>query len=243
MDGGANRVTADARRGGLALTEDLVRLCHRDEPDPGPDPQRQMFTDAEFDAAAARILAEAGSEPIWVFAYGSLIWKPALQPIAQRRATAIGWHRSFCLEMRRWRGSPQQPGLMMALRRGGSCVGIAQRLGDADPQGQLLRLLRREISGPAGLASLRWIDLQTSDGPLRALCFYAEPDEVAQRQEMPPETVASILARACGHIGSGAEYLFRTIAALEAAGIRDPHLWHLQQLVAEEIRAIHAKPV
>lgn len=235
----ARRLRAPDTFNTIALTEDLIALCHRDEPDPGPDPRRILFADADFETVAAQILADCGSGSIWIFAYGSLIWKPASEPAEHRRATAIGWHRSFCLEMRRWRGSPQQPGLMMALRKGGSCTGIAQRLADDDQHDQMVRLLRREIGGPDGLASLRWIDLHAEGGPLRALCFYAEPDDVAGRAELPPEKVASVLARACGHIGSGAEYLFKTILALEAAGIRDPHLWHLQQLVATEIKALN----
>ncbi len=103
----------------------------------------------------------------------------------------------------------------------------------------MVRLLRREIGGPNGYASLRLIDLQTEDGPLTALCFYADPPDVVDQPERPLDEVAAILARACGHIGSGAEYLFKTVAALQTAGIHDPHLWHLQHLVADEIERIH----
>lgn len=167
----------------MTLSEDLVALCHRDEQDPGPDPRHVLLTDADFEAAAAKIIADCGSGPIWVFAYGSLIWKPVGEPVEQRHATAMGWHRSFCLEMQRWRGSPQQPGLMMALREGGACTGIALRLGDDDRQSQMVRLLRREISGSKGFEAMRWIDVKTEGGALRALCFYAEPDEVATKAE------------------------------------------------------------
>jgi len=55
--------------------------------------------------------------------------------------------------------------------------------------------------------------------------------------------VASILARACGHIGSGAEYLYNTVSHLEAFGIHDRNLWRLQELVADEVRALHGRPV
>ncbi len=223
----------------MSLTSDLVALCHRDVPEPPRNPDLVRFTDADYDRAAADVLARLGDDPIWVFAYGSLVWKPAGDIAEQRLGTAFGWHRSFCIEMRSWRGSPEQPGLMMALRRGGSCTGVAQRpLGD-DRHEVMVKLLRREIGGPMGYAALRLIDLHSEDGPLRALCFYADPPEVADRPELPIEEVASILARACGHAGSGAEYLFRTVEALQAVGIDDPHLWHLQHLVANEIRTIH----
>lgn len=223
----------------MSLTSDLVALCHRDVPEPPRNPDIVRFTDADYDRAAAEILARLGDDPIWVFAYGSLVWKPATDIAEQRLGTALGWHRSFCIEMLSWRGSPEQPGLMMALRRGGSCTGVAQRpLGDNRHE-VMVKLLRREIGGPMGYAAVQLIDLHSDDGPRRALCFYAEPPEVADRPELPIEKVASILARACGHVGSGAEYLFRTVEALQAIGIYDPHLWDLQHLVANEIRTIH----
>jgi cation transport protein ChaC len=223
----------------MSLTSDLVALCHRDVPEPPRNPDIVRFTEADYDKAAAEVLERLGDDPIWVFAYGSLVWNPASDIAEQRRSTAFGLHRSFCIEMRSWRGSPEQPGLMMALRQGGSCTGVAQRpLGD-DRHEVMVKLLRREIGGPMGYAALRLIDIHADDGPRRALCFYAEPPEVADRPELPIEKVASILARACGHVGSGAEYLFKTIEALQAVGIHDPHLWQLQHLVANEIKAIH----
>ena len=220
----------------MSLTEDLVALCHRDIPRPEPNPNRVRFTDGDFDRAAAEVLAALGVDPIWVFAYGSLIWKPAASPVEQRRSCALGWHRSFCLDMHEWRGTPEHPGLMMALRRGGTCTGIAQRLQGVDRHSEMVALLRREIGGPVGFGSLRLINLHSEEGPLRALCFYADPDEVADRPELPLKEVAWILASACGHAGSCAEYLFQTVSALMAKEIHDPQLWRLQELVADEIR-------
>lgn len=83
---------------------------------------------------------------------------------------------------------------------------------------------------------MRWIDVQTADGNIRALAFYAQPlllDNYAENR--PLAEVAYALARACGHWGSGAEYLFNTVSHLEAQGIHDPNLWRLQKLVAQEI--------
>lgn len=223
----------------MSLTFDLVALCHRDVPEPARDPDVVRFTDTDYDLAASAVLDRLGDDPIWVFAYGSLIWKPEGDIAERRLSTAFGWHRSFCLEMRRWRGSPEQPGLMMALRSGGVCTGIAQRPRGDDRHDVMVRLLRREIGGPIGFEALRLIELHSDDGPLRALCFYADPPEVSDRPDLPIKQIAAILARACGHVGSGAEYLFRTVAALQAANIHDPHLWHLQHLVANEIKMIH----
>jgi cation transport protein ChaC len=223
------------RTSSMSLTEGLVAQCYRPEPDPGHDAETALFTDVEYENVASQILASHGSKPLWVFAYGSLLWKPAQPGLEWRIATAKGWHRSFCLEMRRWRGSPDFPGLMMALRAGGSCVGIAVRLPDVGRLHHLVEFLRREIGGPRGLESLRSIDVAFGGRTAKALCFYADPPEVADKAERSEIDVAQILARACGHIGSGAEYLFKTVQALDELGIHDAYMWRLQELVAAEI--------
>ena len=223
----------------MSLTADLVALCHREIAEPARDSGVIRFGDADYDKAASEVLAQLESSPIWVFAYGSLIWKPGADLAETRLSTAFGWHRAFCLEMQQWRGTPDQPGLMMALQRGGECIGLAQRVEEGDRHRTMVKLLRREIGGPIGYAALRLIDLHTEQGPLRALGFYADPPEVADVPELPLSRVAAVLARACGHAGSGAEYLFNTVCALESANIRDAHLWKLQELVAREIREMY----
>ena len=100
-------------KGPMTLTEELVACCERHEPDPGPQPGSRYFTDAEYEAAAAKLIEQAPPGPLWVFAYGSLIWKPAIETTDHRHAVAHGWHRAFCLKLTRWRGSPVQPGLMI----------------------------------------------------------------------------------------------------------------------------------
>jgi cation transport protein ChaC len=108
----------------MRLTSDHVALSLRPEPDLGPDPTRPQHTEEELDDIAGRFDAECGGDPFWVFAYGSLIWKPGFESIEHRRATAHGWHRAFCLKMIRFRGTPDKPGLMLALARGGRCHGM-----------------------------------------------------------------------------------------------------------------------
>src|SRR4051794_26535414 len=130
----------------MSLTPELVALCHREEADPGPDPSWTEMNDGDFRTLALRLSDEADEGPLWVFAYGSLIWKPEFESVEQRLATAYGWHRSFCLDMVRWRGSAAQPGLMMALERGGRCNGVICRLPEGEKPAQIERLLRREIN-------------------------------------------------------------------------------------------------
>ncbi|MGV1760446.1 gamma-glutamylcyclotransferase [Rhizobium sp. A22-96] len=228
-----------ANRSEMELTDELVSLSLRVEIDPGPDPLRIPITESETEALAERLCEESGDDPLWVFAYGSLIWKPDFEAVEARVGTVKGWHRSFCLQMTRWRGSQTQPGLMLALKRGGHCKAVVFRLDDDDRLGQMRRMLRREIGTLEDAATIRWIQVQTQQGPVRALVFWAGPKGGRVTSKLPLEKVAGVLARACGHRGSCAEYLYLTVKHLEEWGIRDRDLWLLQQLVAKEIRSIH----
>ena len=227
-------------KGPIALTADLVARCERPEHDPGPDPGRRYFTEAEYETAAASLIERAPPGPLWVFAYGSLIWKPAIETTDHRKAVAYGWHRAFCLKLTRYRGSAAQPGLMMGLRHGGRCKGVVHWIADDQRQALLVRLLRREVGNDQHLTGVRWLTVETDQGKLRALTFWAEPIGLANWVNLPLLEVAHILARACGHGGSCAAYLFHTVRHLDELGIRDRNLWRLQQMVADEIRQLHA---
>ena len=224
----------------MALTQELVARCERHEPDPGPNPDYRRYGDADYEAVADRLLDEAPAGSLWFFAYGSLMWKPAIETTAHRRATAPGWHRAFCLKLTRWRGSPTQPGLMMGLRRGGRCKGMIHRIADENRRALLIGLLRREVGSDEHMTGVRWLTVDTEDGRAQALAFWAEPIGLQDWIKLPLSEVAHILARACGHGGSGASYLFHTVARLDELGIRDRNLWRLQQLVADEIKILHA---
>lgn len=226
-------------RSKMVLTDELVSLSFRSETDPGPEPHRIPLKEDEFEALAERLLHESEGAPLWVFAYGSLIWKPDFDAVESRQGSARGWHRSFCLQMTRWRGTRAQPGLMMALDRGGRCNGIVFKLADEDRLGQIRRMIRREVGALEDISTVRWIPVETKQGIVCALVFWAGPRGHRVSHKLPLETVAHVLARACGHIGSCAEYLYLTVKHLEEWGIRDRNLWQLQKLVAREIRVIH----
>ena len=224
-----------SKRSAMALTEDLVARVERVEPDPGPTPGQDYLAESDYDALAHELIAVNGERPFWVFAYGSLIWKPECAFTEHRRATAHGWHRSFCMKLTRWRGTPDCPGLMMALDHGGCCDGIIGRLPDDDQFAQLGLLLRREIDQRRDIGTFRWINTATEAGKVRALTFYAGPRADYYTGKLPLDEVARVLARAAGHWGSCANYLYQTITRLEHHGIHDSGLWRLQEMVAREI--------
>jgi cation transport protein ChaC len=81
----------------------------------------------------------------------------------------------------------------------------------------------------------RWISVKSEQGTVRALTFVAAPDGNAYARKLPIDKVAHVLARAAGHWGSCAQYLFKTATMLEEHGIRDRNIWRIQSLAAREI--------
>lgn len=222
----------------MDLTPALVARGHRDVPDPGPPTDYVRASEAELHDFADSLLARRPDGPLWIFAYGSLIWNPGLEVAARRPGVAHGWHRQFCLELLSWRGSPEHPGLMLALIRGGQCRGLLLQLPETGVRESLRKLVLREVDSAQDFGTVRWITVATPDGPVRALVFWAGPKGGDISPGLPHDLVARRVARACGHVGSNAEYLYHTVAGLEALGIRDRNLWQLQKLVARELQAL-----
>jgi hypothetical protein len=162
------RLEADA----LALTEDLIARLGQCPPETGWGPGDQKFEDEDYRRMLRALMAERPADQLWLFAYGSLMWRPACPDCERRPARLRGYHRRFCLWMRRYRGTPERPGLMLALDHGGECRGLALRLDAGDAERHLEQVLRRELvlKPPAWrrpkARSRRWAS--SSTGPARA---------------------------------------------------------------------------
>jgi cation transport protein ChaC len=227
-------LAATPRKRVLSLTPQHLEKIARVVPEEVRTSPFAPLTDDDFVAVADRFLAEIGEDPFWIFAYGSLIWKPDFEHVEALRSIAHGWRRSFCLKLTGWRATLETPGLMLALQRGGACTGVAYRMPADQPQARMLRLLRREIAYHEDVPWLRWLTVRGADGPFRALAFYCtteDPDVLS----LGLDEQAEWIARAVGPAGSCAEYLHNTVSHLEALGIRDRYLWTLQAKVAAEI--------
>ncbi|SFG38043.1 gamma-glutamylcyclotransferase [Methylobacterium gossipiicola] len=220
----------------LSLTLDLIARAH---PDPvRDDPTAQTFlTDDELGPGLTQALARRpkAGESLWVFGYGSLIWQPEFAFTERRIGTVRGYHRRFCLLQRRFRGSVERPGLVLALDRGGLCRGVAFRLADDDPHATLLPVWRREMRGNGYLG--RWVTVETDQGPVTALTFVVNRASDRYTGRLTEPEIADRIATGAGHLGPSAEYLFRTAEACAREGILDLHLWTLQALVAERLEA------
>lgn len=224
----------------MRLTPELVALCHRAVEGDSYIDERDYFVEADYERAVDGLLDSRPEGAFWLFAYGSLMWKPEVESLEAIRGVARGWHRAFSLKIEHYRATPEQPGYMMCLDPGGHYDGMALRLDEASLRAQLHALLFREVGNDAQLEAVRWIDVEDAGATRRALTFYAGPTQLDEyRSGRPLTEVAHGLARACGHWGSGADYLYNTVSHLEQLGIHDEGLWQLQELVAAEIEALY----
>jgi cation transport protein ChaC len=227
-------------REAISLTADLCRLVERPVPDPGPEGSLPYYTDDEYERDVGDALKRFAGGPVWIFGYGSLIWRPPVTFVERRPGLVRGWHRAFCLKTTRWRGTGEAPGLMMALERGGSCRGMLLRI-DPDHAARDLEVIwRREIGVKPVNHHARLLQVATPEGKVSALAFTANPEGRSYAGRLDEDTVAEILSTACGHWGSCADYLRQTVEELEAAGLRDRNLWRLQKDVARRIKERHA---
>ena len=220
----------------MFLTPELIARIHRTMEDPGPIPGVPHFGDSDYAEIVEELLSRAPvGEPLRVFAYGSLIWNPEYQVDRVVHGTAYGWHRSFCMRIERFRGTRDQPGLMMGLERGGSCRGIIQEILTRNPSKILNVLVRREMITKPCTYSARWLPIRTLHGTVSAISFTIDRAGRFYEGGLPLEAVARRLAGAVGHLGTNAEYLMNTIRHLEKYGIRDRNICALERLVAEKI--------
>lgn len=202
------------------------------------DPTMQVKTDEEHaDSIAAMLKARPGpAGDVWVFAYGSLIWNPTFHWAERQCADLRGYHRRFCLWTHLGRGTPDCPGLMLALEPGGSCRGVVYRIADSQRDHELMLLWRREMVTDAYRA--RWVKAVTPAGPVAAIAFTMNAKHHRYAGRLPDADVAAVIARAEGALGPCHSYLFSTVEHLQELGIRDRGMERL----AKQVKALRQPP-
>ena len=172
-----------------------------------------------------------GGEPVWVFAYGSLLWDAELRDAATEPALLYGYHRSFCLYSYDYRGEAANPGLTLGLDRGGSCRGAALRL----PTQALDRIWQREMSGRLVYAA-RLLRVQTADRTRQTVAFTALRTSPDYAGRVSLDEAARMILSAAGKRGTCRDYFENTLRHLEQLGFADRTLRRL----AERVRALAA---
>ena len=159
---------------------------------------------------------------LWIFGYGSLMWDPGFPYVRWAPALIYGYHRALCIFSNRWRGTPERPGLVLGLDRGGACRGIAFLVARADVAPALdalwSREMRRRVYRP------RLLRARLPDKEVRALAFIADPKHAGYAGGLSMEQIAERVANCRGARGPNLEYLVRTIGHLAELGVRDHHL-------------------
>ncbi len=166
---------------------------------------------------------------IWVFGYGSLMWRPGFAHRAAAPALLRGYHRAFCVTSYRHRGTRERPGLVLGLDRGGSCRGRAFRVAAADASAVLDYLDERElIDYPYRRAS---VPIRAAGRRVAALTYLVDVTDAQYAGRLAPERAAEIIRGAHGISGANSDYLRDLIAHLDELGIPDGPLHALARLV------------
>jgi glutathione-specific gamma-glutamylcyclotransferase len=194
-----------------------------------------------------RRLNPPAGEDFWVFAYGSLMWRPGFNFLDRQAALLRGYHRAFCVISHHYRGTVDRPGLVLGLDRGGACRGRAYKV--CRTQGKTVSDYLHEREMLSGIYEPRWLKVTllpaagspmevppTRDSPRPPHVVTAAAYVVDRRHEgyrrLPPERIAAQILQGVGSTGTNVAYLENTVRHLDELGVADCPLHDVLRLVA-----------
>jgi cation transport protein ChaC len=185
-----------------------------------------------------RTSAEHETGDLWVFGYGSLMWRPGFAYLERVSARLIGLHRALCVFSFVHRGTPERPGLVLGLDRGGMCRGVAYRVA-AKARAETIEYLRsREQVTSVYLETMRRIELEDhARRRVRALCYVIDRSHVQYAGRLTLAESLHHVRQGHGQSGPNRDYVLETVRALEALGYRETEL----HLLAEQLKGVHEK--
>ena len=165
--------------------------------------------------------------PLWVFAYGSLMWNPGFKTPETRPARLHGFHRAFCIYSEHYRGTPKKPGLILGLLAGGSCRGLAHRLPAQSYEKVRRYLWRREIEND-GVYVEEIRSLHLADGrTVPSLVYLADRAHRQFAGKLPLAKAVKLVRQGKGATGRNIDYVRNTMAHMRALGLSDKTLEEL----------------
>ncbi|WP_260987547.1 gamma-glutamylcyclotransferase [Roseomonas gilardii] len=200
-------------------------------PDPSTAPEG---TRSPSETGPPPVLDEAlldADGSLYVFAYGSLIWKPGFAVDGTHPALLRGYHRRFCIRSTRYRGTPERPGLVLGLDRGGACRGVALRVARSRAAEVLDYLHEREMSGGSYHQMRLKVRLLDEGRDVRAVAYVVDRQSDTYCAGLGPDEAAQAIGLGIGAMGSNRDYLLNTISQLRALGVRDAALERLADLL------------
>ncbi|MGI9521684.1 MAG: gamma-glutamylcyclotransferase [Hyphomicrobiaceae bacterium] len=180
------------------------------------------------------ILSGRWDQDLWVFAYGSLIWDPAVTVEEYRSGKLDGWSREFCMRLEGGRATRDRPGLMAALDKGGHCDGVVFRISAALVEQETDYMWRREMF--AGAYRPIFQEIATPQGSVEALVFVIEKANRRYAPGIPKDEAAKIIAAAEGDFGPNFDYLDLLVRNFDELGFNDYDMRQLHAL-AEKYRS------
>ncbi|RAI38445.1 gamma-glutamylcyclotransferase [Rhodoplanes roseus] len=188
-------------------------------------------------------------EDLWVFGYGSLMWRPGFPFVERLPARLVGLHRALCVFSFVHRGTPEKPGLVLGLDRGGTCRGIAFRVDKAERAGTLAYLRAREQVTHVYLETLRPVVLLDPGAPagqerrVRALVYVVDRSHPQYSGRLDIEQQLHLVRQGHGQSGPNRDYVIATVRELEQQGCRDAGLHAIaRRLTAPDARPGHERP-
>jgi len=176
---------------------------------------------------------EHTAEDLWVFGYGSLMWRPGFDFVERVEARLTGAHRALCVYSFVHRGTPERPGLVLGLDHGGACQGIAFRVAAADRAKTVSYLRAREQVTAVYRESVRRISLKREpQRQVPALCYMVDRSHPQYAGRLPVAEQLHHIRQGHGQSGANREYVIATVAAMEALGLRESEL----HLLAERLK-------
>ena len=193
----------------------------------------RLMSDEDRALAVQEALSQAPSpDEVWIFAYGSLIWNPAIHFAEREKVLVDGFHRSFCFWTVLGRGCEENPGLMMGLEPGGSSNGLAYRIDADDLDTEMDILFRRELM--SYVYKPTWVDATLAESPdktIKVLAFVVDPEHERFCGELDESTLVRHIATASGPLGRNCDYLFQLTEHLRELGFTDEPLLELEARV------------
>jgi len=169
------------------------------------------------------MIPDLGETDLWVFGYGSLIWRPGFPFAESRPARLHGYHRSLCVFSHVHRGTPERPGLVLGLDRGGICRGVAFRVTASDAIETVAYLRAREQATSVYVE--RYMPVRLDDGrSLRALVYVADRGHLQYAGRLPAEERFVLVRDGRGGSGANPDYVLQTHEHLRQMGVIDPVL-------------------
>jgi cation transport protein ChaC len=191
------------------------------------------LTEEELETTLAAVMAShPDGEDLWVFGYGSLMWQPEFPFEERALATIHGYHRSCCVYSHIWRGTRENPGLVLGLDNGGSCRGVAYRVTAKHAPETIEYLVRREMVTRVYIP--RWITARMGTRIIRAHTYTAAHNHVQYAGKLSDEIALHYILQGHGRGGANTDYLRNTVRHLEGLGIVDMPLVRLWGLVERQ---------